>query len=199
MLEVDEFCTSNFHLEREVFGFSKYKLDLPLDVEEEPHRLDKVSFSHPYVSRRMIRARHICIPIIDKEEGPHLQAVASLERTIQDLIASLPLEGWICHLTAIKKTTIDVKEWGIARLSKLLKKGCWKNRVITKKKFDKKIIEQRKPTPAPTYIGNGSASRRTTIKSPNSSFVLTTLRDVLKVSDGNGLFHILKTKRGQAF
>jgi hypothetical protein len=43
----------------EVFGSSKRKANLPLGVEEESHRPDKVNFSHPRGSVRAVKARPV--------------------------------------------------------------------------------------------------------------------------------------------
>jgi hypothetical protein len=50
------------------------------------------------------------------------------------------------HETACKET-----EWHIARLPKTSAKACFAQQAITKKKCEIKIVQDNKPTAAPTY------------------------------------------------
>lgn len=52
-----KFCTHNSHLKGdECFGSTKQKLDLPLRIDEELHRLDEVNYFHPHILRQITRA-----------------------------------------------------------------------------------------------------------------------------------------------
>jgi hypothetical protein len=91
----DEFCTCEPRMAgEEVFGSSDRKADLPLGVEKESHRPDKVNFSHPRGSGRAVRARPVQMPIIleDTEDDTIVQDIHH-EPEPESIPASPPNEG----------------------------------------------------------------------------------------------------------
>jgi hypothetical protein len=56
-------------------------------------------------------------------------------------------------VTAIHETACKETKWHIARLPKTSVKACFAQQVITKKKYEAKIVQGNKSTAAPTYTG----------------------------------------------
>jgi hypothetical protein len=79
----------------EVFGSTKQKSYLPLGAEEESHRPDKVNFSHPRGSGRVVWARPVQLPIIleDTEDDTDVQENNPLAPELESILASPPKEG----------------------------------------------------------------------------------------------------------
>jgi hypothetical protein len=145
----------------EVFGSSKRKADLPLGAEEESHRPDKVNFSYPRGSGRVVRARPVQMPIIleDIEDDTIVQDIHH-ELEPQSIPASPPNEGGIRHVSVVEETKVDVKEWHISRLPKTSAKCCWAQRAVTKKKCTERIVRGANLTVVPTYTGVWTNIRR---------------------------------------
>ena len=59
---------------KEVFGFQKQKVDVPLGFESESHQPDKVNFSHPRIATRSSRTNHVScsLPDVVEELSPEL-------------------------------------------------------------------------------------------------------------------------------
>jgi hypothetical protein len=97
----------------EVFRFTKRKADLPLGAEEEFHRPDKVNFSHPRGSGRVVRARPMQLPIIleDTEDDTDVQEVHPLvpELEPESIPASPPNDGGIWHVNVVEETKVNVR------------------------------------------------------------------------------------------
>ena len=154
MPEANEFCICDPHMAgEEVFGSMKLKLDVPLGADEESHMPDKVNFSHPHATGRVVRIRSTHMPIILEEEDSHVQEIAPPTPHADDVVPSPTPEGRIRHVFAVKETKVNVKEWHIARLPKTFAKCCWAQRVVTKKKCTERITRGAKSTPAPMYTG----------------------------------------------
>jgi hypothetical protein len=145
------FCTHEPHLAgQEVFGSQKRKADVPLDFEGESHRPDKVNFSHPQIATRSSRANHAScsLPDVVEELSPELQ-----EDQTPNNLGTVGDVGRPGHVIAILETACKETEWHIARLPKTSAKACFAQQAITKKKCEAKIVQDNKPTAAPTYTG----------------------------------------------
>jgi hypothetical protein len=57
------------------------------------------------------------------------------------------------HVTAVHEIACKETKWHIARLPKTSAKACFAQQAITKKKYEAKIVQGRKPTAASTYTG----------------------------------------------
>jgi hypothetical protein len=64
------------------------------------------------------------------------------------------------HVTTVHETACKETEWHIARLPKTSAKACFAQQAITKKKYEAKIVQGRKPTAAPTYTGVMQSSHK---------------------------------------
>ena len=135
----EHWCTRKPQLEgEEVFGTTKRKLDLPPGSEQDSHRPDKVSFSHPRVSTRSTKAR------TDSSTPSDLPLTQSPEKSIPQRVT---------HVNNIQETHCDVSKWHISRLPKTSAKACFAMQARTKTKCTQKIVRHGKSTPAPTYTG----------------------------------------------
>ena len=110
----------------------KRKLDLPLGADEESHRPDKVNFSHPCGSGRAVSTRSTHMPVILEEEDSNVHEVPPQMPHADDVVPSPIHEGQIRHVSAVKETRVNVKEWHIAWLPKTFAKCCWAQRAVTK-------------------------------------------------------------------
>jgi hypothetical protein len=75
LLGIELFYTREPHLAgEEVFGFQKWKADVPLGFEGESYWPDKVNFSHPRIATRSNRANHAScsLPDVVEELSPEL-------------------------------------------------------------------------------------------------------------------------------
>ena len=73
-----------------------------------------------------MRARPVQMPIIleDIEDDTIVQDIHH-ELEPESIPASPPNEGKIHHVSVVKETKIDVKEWHISRFPKTSAKCCW--------------------------------------------------------------------------
>jgi hypothetical protein len=145
------FYTREPHLVgEEVFGSQKWKADVPLGFEGKSHWPDKVNFSRPRIATRSNRVNHASCSLLDVVEklSPELEE----DQTPNNLDTTVDV-GKPGHVTAIHETACKETEWHIARLLKTLAKACFAQQAITKKKCEAKIVQGKKPTAAPTYIG----------------------------------------------
>jgi hypothetical protein len=116
----------------------KRKLDMPPSSNQNSHRLDKVSFSHPRVSTRSTKARS------DSATPSDLPLTQSPEKAIPQRVT---------YVNNIQETYCDVSNWHISRLPKTSAKACFAMQARTKTKCTQKIVRHGKSTPAPTYTG----------------------------------------------
>ena len=144
MSRANEFCTCDpYHEGAEVFGSQKWKLDIPIGANKNPHRPDTIYFSRPRLEKKVTRARATTVPTIVEE----------LETFAKQLQPSPPVGTNICPVTAVQESTVNEKTWYIARIPKTTAKACWAQMVVTKKKCTARIVLNGKNTPAPTYAG----------------------------------------------
>ena len=149
LLGVELFCTREPHLVgEEVFGSQKWKADVPLDFEGELYQHDKVNFSHPWIATRSNKANHTScnLPNMVEELSPELQ-----EDQASNNLGIVGNIGRPSHVTAVHETACMEMEWHIARLPKTSAKAYFALQIITKKKYEARIIQGNKSMAAPTY------------------------------------------------
>ena len=151
LLGAEVFCTCEPHLVgEEVFGFQKQKANVPPDYKGESHRSDKVNFSYLRIATRLTRANHASssFPDVVEELSPELQEdqASNNQGTTNDV-------GRAGHVSVVHETSCEETEWHIARLPKTSTKACFTQQANTKKKCEAKIVQGKKSTAAPTYIG----------------------------------------------
>ena len=120
------------HLEdKEIFGNTKPKLDLPPGDDDDSHRLNKVNFSQPRVQIRSgttyIEFAGASMADVDKDE--------------------------LLHVTTILAFDCDILQWHIARISCKSNCKCHTQQAATKVKCTARIAKDSKGTLAPTYRG----------------------------------------------
>lgn len=161
-----EFCIRLPHMAgEEVFGSVKRKADLPIGAEEESHRPDKVKYSRPKGSGRVVRARTMPMPVIVEDDTKDETEVVEIQPTAaisQDTPSSPINEKGVRHVNVVEETKVNVKEWHISRLLKSSAKCCWAERAVTKKKCTEKIVRGANSTTAPTYTGVWTNVRKNT-------------------------------------
>ena len=144
MLGADEFCTRDPHYEGvEVFGSQKQKLDTPIGVDEETHRLNTIHFSWPRLAKMVTRARATTLPTIVEELKTSAKQVQPLP----------PVGTNICCITTVQESTVNEKTWHIARIPKTSAKVCWAQVAVTKEKYTTWIVLNIKSSHVPTYSG----------------------------------------------
>jgi hypothetical protein len=97
------FCTREPYLAgEEVFGFQKWKADVPLGFEGESHRPDKVNFFRPRIATRSNRANHssCSLPDVVEELSSELQ-----ENQAPNNLGIAGDVGRPNHVTAIQPTS----------------------------------------------------------------------------------------------
>jgi hypothetical protein len=145
MPRAEHWCNRKPQLEGEVFGTTKRKLDMPPGSDQDSHRPDKVSFSHPQVSTRSTKAH------IDSATPSDLSLVQSPEKTIPQRVT---------HVNNIQETHCDISKWHISRLPKTSVKACFAMQACTKTKCTQKIVRHGKSTLAHT-LATCATTRRT--------------------------------------
>jgi hypothetical protein len=124
-----DFCNRVPYLEgEEVFGSTKRKLDMPIGSERDPHRPDKVNFSHPRVQTRSAATRMIAID------------------------ARTP-EALVPFTSSVLEIDCDVTKWHIALINHKSKRRCHAVQANNNSKCQMLIVRGGKATTAPTYRG----------------------------------------------
>jgi hypothetical protein len=133
----------------EVFGSQKRKANIPLGFEGESHWPDKVNFSHLRIATRSSSAKHVSCNLHDvmEELSPELQEDQPFNNrgTAGDV-------GRPGHVTFIHEIACKEMEWHIPRLPKTSAKAWFAQQAITKKKYEARIVQGKKPTAAPTKM-----------------------------------------------
>jgi hypothetical protein len=130
------------HLEgEEIFGSTKWKLDLPPGDDGDSHRPDKVNFSQPRVQTRSKTAHtevaRASVAGVDKDELP--------------------------HVTIVLESECDMSQWHIARISHRSSCKCHAQQVATNFKCTARIAKDSKSTATPTYRGRNTQYVRTKV------------------------------------
>lgn len=95
MPKVEDVCPFILHFEgEEVFGSSKYKLEILIGSEGDSHRLDKVNFSYPWV-----QTKATLVPLSKMVNAtpstPHVKYM--LEKTSKWHIARISIKSKECR------------------------------------------------------------------------------------------------------
>ena len=71
MPRIDEFCTyDSYHEGAEVYGFQKWKPDIPIGADEDSHRPNTVNFSWPHPPKQVTRSHATTLlTIVEEAEG----------------------------------------------------------------------------------------------------------------------------------
>ena len=132
----------------ELFGSTKRKLNLPLGVDCDSHRPDKLN---NFIPRPNTQASHQCI-----EES-----------------LSFAIHG-LTHTTSVLETDCLASKWQIARLPPNSAKWCWALQAITWIMCNAKVGTGKHGTPSPTYKRLRKEFRSTNNVEYEFGFALTT-------------------------
>ena len=155
MAERKEWCTRTPHFEgEEVFGSTARQLNLPLGSEFDSHRPNKMNFSHPKPRRAKRQSRHDSAPAAIDLSSPSSPTSSDNIRIMSSALPTSTVLGvQIKHVTSVKESDYDARQWHIARLPKTSKKKCFAKQAQTGRTCSEMIIRLGKSNPAPTYTG----------------------------------------------